>query len=225
MQSLGRTLAVALDRDGDVEPSIDFLDVSDPIGKGVAQALLQRVHVGSMSYPPGVDAPTSIAAVAVVPLATGGFLMAVNSGSSVWLYLTDYGFIRSNTHWYFHNHVTISNGPGAENITFVTECDGTVYLLTASNPQGGSLGENGIENSVNMHKLVKDGDKLSLSLFGNRNSFVNDGYADFRASATFYVSPQGEIALYAASRSVLCRDDNFKMAEFLVPHFCGLGGC
>jgi len=72
---------------------------------------------------------------------------------------------------------------------------------------------------------VKDGDKLSLSLFGNRDSFVNDGYADFRASATFYVSPNGEIALYAASRSLVCRDDNFKMAEFLVPTFCGLGGC
>ncbi|HEX4334506.1 MAG TPA: hypothetical protein VH062_01260 [Polyangiaceae bacterium] len=225
MQVLGRTLAVALDQDTNVgQPSIYFIDVSNPTGKHVDDAIIDRVPLQSMVYPSGVDAPTSITAVAVVPLATG-FLMAVNSGASVWLYLTNYSSIGPDTHWYFHNHVAISNGPGAENMTFLTECDGTVYLLTASNQQGGSLGENGIGNSVNMHKLVKDGDKLSLSLFGNRNSFVNDGYADFRASATFYVSPQGEIALYAASRSLLCRDDNFKMAEFLVPHFCGLGGC
>lgn len=151
--------------------------------------------------------------------------MAVNSGSTVFLYLTSYDSINDRTHWYFHTRVSIANGPGAENITFVTECDGTTYLLSASNRQGGSAGENGIGNSVNMHKLVKDGDKLSLSLTANRNAFINDGYADFRAAATFYVSPNGEIALYAASRSIFCRDDNFKMAEFLVPHFCGLGGC
>jgi hypothetical protein len=231
MQMLGRTLVVPVEQDLTTgRGALYFIDASDPMGKSVDEAIIQKIDISNLAYPEGTRVPSAPSAAAVMQLASGGYLLAMNAGSNanpnpVWLYLTRDTSIGPNTKWHFHNQVDIPSAPGAENMNFVTECDGTSYLLVTGNHQGGSVGENGIFNNVNIHKLVKDGDKLSLALLGNRQAFLEDGYGDFRASATFYVSPHGELALYANARSTVCRDDNFKFAEYLVPEFCGLGGC
>jgi hypothetical protein len=129
-------------------------------------------------------------------MASGGYLMAVNKSSTettakIWLFVTPYQEIKSaSTRWYFHNYVEVPTPAGAENMTFVTECDGTVFLLATSNPAE-SLGEDGVQNNISVFELVKNGDKLELSLRVARNTFLNDGFAFFRAAANFYVSPQG----------------------------------
>jgi uncharacterized protein with LGFP repeats len=232
MQAVGQTLVVAAETDYEVGPAVYFFNAADPTHIRAQDALYNKVRLASLSYPtdvPRLDSRPS--AAAVVRMSSGGYLMAVNTGSTqnpakIWLFVTDYQGIRDRSvHWYFHNYVEVPSGPGTENMTFVTQCDGVVYLLTSSNREGGATGENGIGNGVNAYKLVKTGDKLSLSLIANRNAFVNGGYADFRAAGTFYVSPLGELLLYANGRTVLTEDGNYQMAEFAVPFFCGLGGC
>jgi hypothetical protein len=227
---MGRTLTVAAEQDTQTnEGSVYFYDVSDPLRKRASSALIAKMPLQSRFYPPRIAAsevaglvrPT---AVSIVPMASGGYLMALTKSSQLWLYLTEYE-IGPNMKWYFHDKLTIGNGGNIENVTFVTECDGAIFLLVTGNTRSG-LGENGVSNQVTTYRVVKSGDKLSVNAIDSRGYFQEQGYGDFRAAANFYVSPQGELVLYAGGRDILTEAPNYRIAEYLVPSFCpNLDGC
>lgn len=250
IQVVGKTLATASRHDDHEGVAVvGFYDVTDPANTPADEALFHKVRFGNTRYYGGwgqiLDDPH---AVAVVRLSRGGYLMAVNQGRSVYLFLTNYQHIRSTAPlWHFHNLVTIHAPEGPENINFVTQCDGTIYFLATANAYSSFGGDApGTANVVIIYKLIKviedlngngtldagedldndgvlDPPKLDLQEIDTRASFRNDGFADFRAAANFYVSPQGELLLYANSKGPLA--ENFNLAEFADPNFCPLGGC
>jgi hypothetical protein len=99
-------------------------------------------------------------------------------------------------------------------------CDDTVADLCYPNAQ-----INDEQNLITVHKLIKVGNKLAFEdpPTDDAHGFINDGYAFFRAAANFYVSPEGEVLLYAAGRGSPFGGSNYRVAEFAEPSFCGLG--
>jgi hypothetical protein len=238
MSILGRTLVVVSEPPSKEE--IWFIDVSDPAGKSLTAATYHVVDLKTLSYPEGVSPPDQLSGVAIVRLNSGGYLMAVSrkgdeNPAQIYLYLTDSPSLRSGSvRWYFHNHITAYSGGGPENISLVTQCDGTVYLLMGNNRAcddtilnvcNPNAQVNDEQNLITVHRLIKIGNKLALEdpPTGEAHGFVNAEYAFFRAAANFYVSPEGELLLYASGRGSTFGGSNYRLAEFGEPSFCGFG--
>ena len=154
------------------------------------------------------------------------YLMAVAGESTsatrtMWLYLSDSPSITSSTKWFFHNYLEYTIAHGAENVNFVTQCDGAVRLLHTSNPKTATLQvalqkENGVTNDITSTPLARQADgKLTVAFTDfsfSRGVFQNDEFCDFRSAANPYVTPSGKLVLYCASRGAF-PDLNYRFGE------------
>jgi hypothetical protein len=242
IQAIGSTLAVAVSNDPEEfkttehddelpDEYVALYDVRDPASIHEEDALLSRLNFQDLYYPDTFDTgdkpkwPWRPSSVAIVKMESGGYVVAVNRSSTkarakIWLFVTPYSRIDAKTRWYFHNYVEVDTayGSGGDNMTFVTECDGTVYLLITGQ-KWNFFGDQSEDNTVSIFKLVKTAqDTLDLEPAGYRAGFL-DEESDFRAAGAFYVSPEGQLILYANNRALLKKAASW-MAEFATTPNC-----
>ena len=219
LQVVGQVVATAGKNMYTGRPTVWLYDASDPVNMTSSQALIQAIDLNVLG--PAVE--NKISAVALVRLSSGRYLMAVNGNTlgatrRVWLYASDQPVLSIGTIWRFHNYQEYTVAFGTENITFLTQCNGSVYLMHTSNDSN-TTNENGSSNRVATHRLVVNAQSRFelVSVDAATGGFQNDGYCNFRAAATYHVTPSGKMVLYCASRSVFNEDGNFKFGEIPEP--------
>lgn len=243
LQVIGQTLVFATHAgESSIGPRVYFYDLSylDRYVEGTASydenltSLDARMSVVDLRSDfdwneAGVEGPpNTTSAVAIVRMESGTYLMAVQGGSTsthrkIWFFrsVTNRELSQS-TEWIFDSFHEYDLTRGAENINFITECSGSIFLAHTTNETEPILDP--ITNFMTTVRLKTDSagkflvdswaleDNLSIGVDAVDNDICN-----FRAAGNIYVTPKGRLLIYCSEKHNLetSPSNEIGLAEFV----------
>lgn len=244
LQVIGQTLVFATHAgESSIGPSVYFYDLSNldryvegtPAYDEDLTSLDARMSVINLRSDfnwneIGVEGPPDgTSAVAIVRMSSGSYLMAVQGGSTshhreMWFFrsLTNRE-LSPATEWIFDSYHEYDLTRGAENINFITECSGAIFLAHTTNETEPILDP--LTNFMAVSRLKTDAsgkfivdrwppleDYLVIGLDAVDNDICN-----FRAAGNVYVTPTGRLVIYCSEKHNLETDPSAEigLAEFV----------
>ncbi len=216
-------------------PFIDFYDFRSP---GSQTALIQRMFLDGSHGEPFADTQDSgflgqPSGVGITRLNDGHYLLFVlgkDSKRSGWFFVSKDASLTASTQWTYLAAVSWPNDGEFQNANFITDCaDGQIYLLMTNNtdysaPCAFSDCLSAGTNQATLYKVGISGlanhvvlTFMDLLDFSNDND--TDGYAQFRAAANAYVTPENNLIMYSHAHHsntdiAGCPDSKLKLSEY-----------
>jgi hypothetical protein len=217
IQAVGKYVAVGVEAPS--APSfVEFFNFSTP---GSSTASIQRFYLwgDQAENPPPARV---VGGVGMTRLSDGRYLISVlgkDDSNDVWFYVSDTTSITASTYWSYLEHFRPVSS-GAQNVALITECGtGDIYLLATGNTEYPLPGSDD-NNTANLWRVTYTDFTVSLTSAAVRNFNSGSGdYCTFRAGASPYVDPNGNLAIHCHTHHANTNvfgdpDSKLKMAEF-----------